>query len=542
MADETTKQCDCKAGSACQNPACAQKGADKAAPASAYPKINPQDLPADSSNVTRGTWKGANGSIDYRATVGTIAIDTPKVKPACSVFYLAFEAVDKDGKADANRPVTFIFNGGPGSSSTYLMLGSFGPQRIGFADTKEGHGAPYELVENNEYCMLPFSDVVFIDAPGAGFSKIADKARAELWSVDGDVAGFSQFIQRWCLKNGRWNSPKYVFGESYGTVRGSLLTLKMEQDGIALTGATLISNILDYAYTFDMNDQLYIGYMPTFAMTSQYHGKAGAGESVEEHAQKAREFAEKYRVALARGNKLDDATKSAVAKKYAELTGLPQDYIENSDLRVPDSRYRKQVLRSGSKIVGRYDGRVSGFDMDPEAASETFVVDDAFQNPGYVAMGYDYLCNRLGWKTEDLRADFAPFDWTSCEPGKGWVWTHQSPDGLKGDDWGYRPFPNTLGDLAAAIVHEPKLKVLICNGYYDMATPFFQTEFDVDHLELPEALRANVAMTYYESGHMIYTAPKAMGKLYADLEKFYASDHDLSSIDERPALPSLKLD
>ncbi|MBR3359468.1 MAG: carboxypeptidase [Aeriscardovia sp.] len=504
--------------------------------------ITPEDLPQDSSHRTRHTWSYNGKTIDYDAIVGTLRINTPKVKPAASIFYSMFVAVDADGNNDPTRPVTFVFNGGPGSSSTFLMMGSFGPKRISIPDLAPGEGAPYTLIENNEYCLLPVSDIVFIDAAGAGFSQIADKAKAELWSVDGDVAGFSQFIQRWCTKYGRWNSPKYLFGESYGTTRGSLLTLKMEQDGISLTGATLISNILDYAYTFDLNDQYYIGYMPTYAMISQFHHKAGQEKTIKEHAMDARVFAEEYRKALSRGDALDSESKERVAQAYAQLTGLPATYIEDSNLRVPDGRYRKQILRKEEKIVGRYDGRVSGYDMDPISDDETFIVDDAYLSPEYGALANEYLRKELGWETDEERIAFAPFDWTTTEPGKGWVWTHKTPYHMKADEWGYMPFPNTLGDLANAIVQEPKLKVLIGNGYYDLATPFFQTEYDIDHLALPQALRKNIALTYYESGHMIYTAPQALDKLYNDLVKFYTTDADhMSELDERENLPSLQL-
>lgn len=505
--------------------------------------VLPEDLPQDSAHTTRHTWSHGGTTVDYDATVGTIRIDTPKVKPAASIFYSMFAAVDADGKTDPTRPVTFVFNGGPGSSSTFLMMGSFGPKRIGREDLSSGKGAPYTLLDNNEYCLLPMSDIVFIDAAGAGFSKIADKAKAELWSVDGDVAGFSQFIQRWCTKYGRWNSPKYLFGESYGTTRGSLLTLRMQQDGVALTGATLISNILDYAYSFDVNDQYYVGYMPTYAMISQFHGKSGGGESVKEHAMKARVFAEAYRQALSRGDGLDGASRRNVAVAYSQLTGLPESYVDESNLRIPDSRYRKQVLHDEGKIVGRYDGRVAGYDLDPASDDETFVVDDAWLSPEYEALGNEYLRTELGYETSEDRVAFAPFDWTTTEPGKGWVWTHKTPDHMKADEWGYMPFPNTLGDLATAIVQEPQLKVLIGNGYYDLATPFFQTEYDIQHLALPKALRKNIALTYYESGHMVYTAPKALDKLFHDMTRFYAAKtpDEVAELDEREAMPDLRL-
>lgn len=533
-ADTTKSSCCSGASPAASAPANPPANSD-------YPHVSPADLPENTTSVTRGTWKGGSASIDYKATAGTLRIDTPKVKPASSIFYVAFEAVNDKGETDPNRPVTFVFNGGPGASSSFLMMGSFGPQRVKLPDVDPGHGAPYELEENNEFCLLPVTDIIFIDAPGTGFSQIADGAQKELWSVDGDSAGFSQFICRWCSINGRWQSPKYLIGESYGTTRGSLLTLQMQNDGVALTGAALLSNIWDYAPIFDISDQLYIGYFPTFAMTAQYHGRAGKGKSPEQWAQEAREFAEIYRRVLARGQKVSDSVLEATAKKYSEMTGLMEEYVKESNLRIPDTRFRKELLHDEQKIVGRYDGRVAGYDLDPTAASETFIVDAAWTMPGYYAISNAYLRDRLQWKTDHLRLAFAPFI-TESGSNAGWGWNHVNPPNTKGDEWGFRPFPNTMNDVAVAIVQEPDLKIMLGNGYYDMATPFHQTEFDIDHLELPKALQKNIAFKYYPSGHMIYTNHIALKKLYNDLIEFYNIDvSGMAQFDERPEMSELKI-
>jgi carboxypeptidase C (cathepsin A) len=214
-----------------------------------------------------------------------------------------------------------VFNGGPGSSTTFLLLGSLAPRRIAVNDTSADH-APYSLTDN-AYTLLPKSDLVFIDAPGAGFSRIAEKAKAELWSVDGDVRGFSAFIRAFLTAYHRWNSPKYVLGESYGTTRGVALSYRLQQDGVSLNGLTLISNILDYGFTLSTSDQYYIGYFPTFASVAKYHGKAASDTEIAEHLQQARAFANgPLRLALAQGATLDPQTKTAVARRYAELTGF----------------------------------------------------------------------------------------------------------------------------------------------------------------------------------------------------------------------------
>lgn len=543
-------------------------------------------LPEPYEKITRHVIMIDGRKLTYTATVGTILIDTPKVKPAASLFFTAFNVVDdtdgkggpidgaadaasdvanhiaptecvadgdgttgvtvhdvNDGKrdrssADPSRPVTFIFNGGPGSSTTFLLMGSIAPKRISTPDVAPVPAAPYDLVDN-VHTLLPVSDLVFIDAAGAGFSEILDAAKPELWSVDGDVAGFSAFIRAYLSKYHRWNSPKYVLGESYGTTRGAALAYRLQQDGVALNGLTLISNILDYAFTLDTSDQFYIGYFPTFASVAKYHARAASNVELADHLQSAREFANgPLRLALASGASLDDVTKRRVAERYAELTGLDADYVYDSDLRVVDMRFRKALLHDKDKIVGRYDGRVSGFDLDRMNDEETFVVDDAWLDPAYSSLANAYLRDELGWDRTPERVGFADFDWDSTEPGKGWTWWHKQPEMTK-SSWGSNiPFPNVVPDLAAAIAHQPTMKVLIGNGVYDLCTPFFQTEYDIDHLGLPALLRRNVAFTYYPAGHMLYSSEPSLAKFSDDLARFYATDvNGLSAINERPDLP-----
>ena len=495
-------------------------------------------LPDAYEHVTRHTLNIDGQHLNYTATVGTILIDTPKVKPAASIFFTAFNLMDAHGTVDVTRPVTFIFNGGPGSSTTFLLMGSVAPIRIDIPDAAPVPAAPYHLADN-PYTLLPSSDLVFIDAAGAGFSDILDEAKPELWSVDGDVAGFSSFIRAYLSKYHRWNSPKYVLGESYGTTRGAALAYRLQQDGVALNGLTLISNILDYAFTLDTSDQFYIGYFPTFASVAKYHGRAASDVQLADHLQAARAFAMgPLRLALAAGASLDADTKRAVAERYAELTGLDAQYVYDSDLRVVDMRFRKALLRDEDKIVGRYDGRVAGYDLDRMNDEETFVVDDAYLDPAYSSLCNAYLRDELGWDRVPERRGFADFDWNATEPGKGWTWWHKQPDMTK-SSWGQHiPFPNVVPDLAAAIAHQPTLKVLIGNGVYDLCTPFFQTEYDIDHLGLPKPLQGNVVFTYYPAGHMLYSNVASLAKFSADLKRFYAADvSNVRAMNERPALP-----
>ena len=571
-------------------PQLAQPAAQLGAPSSAQeagvgkdddiPRAPRRPLPAPTSHTTRRTLSAGGDELVYDATVATLHIDTKKVKPAASVFHTDFVALPDGEHPDPSRPVTFLFNGGPGSSSTFVLLGSIGPRRIVWQDPTPDPAAaptagPYQLIDNPQ-ALLPVSDLVFIDAPGTGFSDIAKEAKAELYSVDGDVAGFVQFIQRWLSANGRWNSPKYVFGESYGTVRGSILSYALLEAGIALNGVVLLSDILDYAHIVGTGDQAFIGYFPTYAAIARYHGRvagvpaAGGGihegvrggsgpvadlEGLRAHVQEARAFADgDLRRALARGDRLSAVDAHAVALRFSELAGVSPEYVERSGLRVLDQRFRKELLRDQGKVVGRYDGRVSGYDLDPVSDDETFVPDDAFISPAYESLVNTYLRDELGWTGGEERRAFADFDWSSPEPGVGWTWWHKQPDHTK-SMWDQTvSFPQVMPDLAAALVRNPRLKVLVANGYFDLATPFFQTEYDVDHLGLPAPLRSNIAFTYYPAGHMVYTSPDCLDKLIADLRAFYAAGEgsgaqgtpgaaiDLTGIDERVELPGLGLE
>ena len=356
------------------------QNAGNAGPVAAAPAQGKQ-LPEACEHTTRHSIAVNGGELDYAATVGTILIDTPKVPKAASIFFTAFDLVNGEGKTDPARPVTFIFNGGPGSSTTFLLMGSIAPKRINVPDAAPVPAAPYALVDN-AHTLLPVSDLVFIDAAGAGFSEILDAAKPELWSVDGDVAGFSAFIRAYLSKHHRWNSPKYVLGESYGTTRGAALAYRLQQDGVALNGLTLISNVLDYTFTSDLIDEFYVGYFPSYASVAKYHGRAASDVKLDEHLKAARAFAAgPLRLALAAGDSLDDETRHKVARRYAELTGLDERYVYDSNLRVSDPRFRKALLHDEDKIVGRYDGRVAGYDLDRMNDEETFVVDDAWLEP-----------------------------------------------------------------------------------------------------------------------------------------------------------------
>lgn len=463
-------------------------------------------------------------ALTYEATLSTLHIATDKISPAASIFSAAFVLLPDGESPDPTRPVTFVFNGGPGSSSTFLLMGSVAPRRIVTADAALTPGAPYTLVDN-EHTLLRETDLVFIDAPGAGFSQLAEEAKPELWSTDGDVAGFVRFIRRYLSSTGRWNSPKYVLGESYGTTRGAALALALHGEEIALNGLVLLSCILDYGPHTGVTDQGYVGFFPTYAAIAHRHGKAGRDVALEDHVERAREFATTtLRQALAAGSNLPADQLQDVAAEYAQLTGLDPTYVQRSDLRIPDERFRKELLRDQHQVVGRYDGRVAGFDLDDAAQAETFVVDDSYVSPAYGAVVNAYLRGELGWTDTTERREFAGFDWASSEPGVGWVWKHKLPRGTKTLTGLECPYPLVIPDLAAALVRNPAMKVLVASGYFDLATPFFQTEQDMAHLGVPQPLLDNVTFTYYHAGHMVYTSPAQLQKFAADVRQLYISN------------------
>ena len=450
-------------------------------------------------------------SVSYTATAGTLIIRDDKNEPQASVFYVAY-TVDT-GKPE-KRPVTFLYNGGPGSSSMWLHMGSFAPMRIETASPEATAPPPYHLVPNSD-SLLDKTDLVFIDAVGTGYSRPLGKATGkDFWGVDQDISAFTRAIQRYVSLNKRWNSPKLLYGESYGTTRSAALVDALQDKGMAFNGVILMSSILNYGIRIPGYDESYVGYLPTYAAAAWYHDKIpNKPADLKTFLEQVRAWAQgPYAAALAQGQNLPDAQLDAVAQQLAAYTGLSVQYVKEANLRVDPSRFRKELLRDQRLTLGRYDSRFTG--TDPDAAGETpdYDASDSGISGAFVGAFHDYIDKQLNYHTD---LDYRP---TFDEISKNWDWKHKAA-GVR------RPLPlaYVAGDLAHAMRTNPNLKVLSVNGYYDFATPFFITEYDLAHMNLDPSLRGNLQFLYYPSGHMIYLNTDALKQLKSDLAPFY--DH-----------------
>lgn len=439
-----------------------------------------------------------------------------------SMFYTAYF---KKGVPSADRPITFIYNGGPGSSTMWLHLGAFGPKRIVTADNGEHTpAAPYSVI-NNAYSLMDVSDMVFIDAPGAGFSRIAgrDKEKA-FWGVDEDAAAFTSFITSFLSQYGRWNSPKYLFGESYGTPRSAVLINNLETgENVDFNGVILLSQILNFALSVDGaennpgSDQAYITAMPTYAATAWFRNLVpNKPADLETYLKEVEAFATgDYALALQQGSLLDPAKKRAIAERYAHYTGLPADYVLRADLRITGGEYEKELQVNAGLTTGRLDTRFQGPDMDPLAKESAYDPQAAALSSAYVSGFNDYARKTLGYGEGKV---FKP----SVNVFRFWDNNHTPPGRGFGSP---RAMLNVMPDLASAMKYNPSLKVMLLGGYFDLATPFFEGWYEMHHLPMPDALQANISYHYYQSGHMVYAHEASLKALHDDVAAFISKTH-----------------
>ncbi|WP_044561754.1 S10 family peptidase [Azospirillum sp. B4] len=447
-------------------------------------------------------------SIRYQATAGTLTIRDNDGKPTASVFYVAYTA---EGAPAAKRPVTFLYNGGPGSASLWLHMGSFGPIRVRTASPDNNAPAPYNFSANDD-SLLDKTDLVFIDAIGTGYSRpLGDAKGKDFWGVDQDVDAFARAISRYVTLNGRWNSPKFLFGESYGTTRSAALSARLQADGMDLNGVILLSSILNYGILQPGYDEGYIGFLPSYAATAWYHNRiANKPADLAAFVQQARVFARgPYAAALAKGQTITPEEEDAVAKQLSAFTGLSVDYLKRTKLRIDLFRFQKELLRDKRQTVGRFDSRFLGVDTDAAGEGPEYDPSDSAINSAFISSLRAYVGGDLGYKTD---LEYRP---GSDDANEQWDWHHKVPT------VGKLEVPDVALDLSAAMRQNPRLQVLSLNGYYDMATPFFATEYDINHMELEPAQRKNITFMYYPSGHMIYLNPDALKQLVVDLDAFY---------------------
>jgi carboxypeptidase C (cathepsin A) len=377
--------------------------------------------------------------------------------------------------------------------------------------------APFRWVPN-ESSLLDKSDLVFIDAPLTGFSRAVGKGTAKDFAgTDQDIRAFEKFIVRYITVNERWNSPKFLFGESYGTTRSAGLVSALQNDGVEFNGVTLLSSILNYNRQSPGLDEDPIGYLPSYAAIAFFHHKVKTNLSMAEWVQQARVFARgPYTEALRQGDTLPAAEFDAIAAKVAAMTGLSVEYVKESKLKIQSTRFRKELLRGDEKILGRYDARFEGW--DPESAGENPGYDpsDTGISGAYVGAFHDYIQKELKYLSQE--------QYYLSGPGinQNWDFKHRASGGGGGRGGGEQTRPDTAVDLGDAMRKNPKLRVFSANGYFDLATPFFATEYDLNHMDLPAKLVGNVQFGYYPAGHMVYLNVDALKELKADMTKFYA--------------------
>jgi len=469
-------------------------------------------VPPEKSSVTHHDLALGGKSLKYTATAGTLLIRDQDDKPYGSMFYVAYTL---DGADPSTRPVSFLYNGGPGSATLWLHMGSFAPVRVETDSPKATAGPPFKLIPN-QYSLLDKTDLVFVDAPLTGYSRAVGKGQAkDFTGVDEDIKAFDRFIARYISVNQRWNSPKFLIGESYGTTRSAALADMLGNDGVQINGVVLISSILNYAVGAPGLDMIYIFNLPSYAAAAWYFDKVqNKSPDVKTWVQQAREFASgPYAQALFQGDKLSAEQRDSVAKEMSRLTGLSAEYLKEANLRVSPTRFRKEVLRSDRKTLGRYDMRFEGEDVDAAGEIPSYDPSDTGIAGAFVAAIHDYLERELKYESTDT---YRP---SAGDIGQ-WDWKHVPVNGRGGSGGGRWPGPYVADDLADAMRKNPHLHVFSANGYFDLATPFFATEFDLDHMNLEPELRGNVQFGYYPSGHMIYLNVDALHQLKDDLAGF----------------------
>jgi carboxypeptidase C (cathepsin A) len=520
-------------------PALAQrpdKGGDKR-PAKSNAEVQREEADAATANApveereerSKGAVTVAGKRLGYTATAGTLTIRDIEGKPTASMFYTAYTL---DGtKPGTKRPITYFYNGGPGSPTFWLHMGSFAPVRLQTGSPEFIRPAPYEFGPN-PYTLLDKTDMVFLDAIGAGYSRpLGDTKPSDFYGTDEDADAFAKAILRYSTKFGRWNSPKFIFGESYGTLRSGALAYQLQDRGMALNGVVLLSSIMNYGYRQPGLDQVYLNYLPSYAATAWYHNRlANRPADVATVVQQAREFAVgPYMSALAKGQNISAEERDSVARRMSELTGLSPEFLIRSNLRVDLARFQKELLRGTRQTVGRFDSRYVGVDSDAAGERpESDVSSDAISG-AFIATFNDYATHTLGYKTD------MPYR-LSARDAKGWTWNWKHDSPLRGG--GQQNNPNTAVDLAAAMRGNPYLQVLSMNGWYDMATPFFGTENDLGHMMLEPAQQRNLSFTYYPAGHMTYLNPDALVAMKRDLSAWYDRALAVARSDAPPVPPS----
>jgi carboxypeptidase C (cathepsin A) len=505
---------------------------DRKAPAA---DTAPGGSTAAKPSTTTGSLTSADGKhLDYTATAGYMPLNDEQGKLRANVFYISYTqgiAEEKSATtqsatasvatqpatapADTHRPITFAFNGGPGAASVWLHLGAVGPRRLEVPADGTVPAAPYHLVDNPD-SWLPATDLVFVDPVNTGYSRAATPDQAkEFLGVREDIAGMGEFIRLYLTKTGRWGSPVFLAGESYGTTRAAgLADYLQERVGVNVSGVILMSTVLNFAVLEpgENNDLPFALYLPSYSAVAWYHKKLDMAKHPDLDAllKESQDFAGgDYIAALQKGATLSDNDRHTIAARIADLTGLPRAYVLEANLRIPPARFEKQLLRSptglGDLVVGRFDGRLTGHPTDAQNDSQEYDPSLSGFYTAYTSAFNDYVRHTLKYENE------LPYEVLS---NRVYPWNWRSGSGDANSSL-------YVGDsLRDAMTHNPRLKLLVCSGHFDLATPYFATDYQVAHMTLAVELRKNITQTYYPAGHMIYHVREARAQLYKDATSF----------------------
>ena len=467
-------------------------------------KVVEKDIPPPNVSVTRHSGIFGGQRVAYTATAGETYLKDDTGEPKAAIFSTSYV---KDGK-DPRRPVTFLFNGGPGSGSVWLHMGAFGPKRVAIpSDAKDDGGPPYPILDNPD-SLLDVTDIVFIDPVGTGYSHALGKTDPkDYWGVTQDAKSIAQFIRLWLNENGRWNAPKYLGGESYGTTRSAAVLNQLEgqYNDVSLNGVILISTVLDFAAGADTagNELTYVLNLPSMATTALFHGKAQSSAGAAGFAEEARRWASgPYAAALLKGNALGQEERASVRRELSRFTGIGETYLDQADLRVTPARFYKELLRDRGLTIGRLDSRYTGRDFDN--AGETPDNDPSFYgiDGGYTAAINAYTRGDLKYQTDRSYVTIGgvgPWDW-------------RLGDGRDSD-----VYMNVAPYIGKALRENSGLRVFVGQGWYDFATPFYAAEYSLSRTGYD---KGRIQFHYYDAGHMMYVRDEDRAKLTADVRAF----------------------
>src|SRR6266849_4666607 len=480
--------------------------ANQAAGQQRRPQEQPTPPAEEPPVVTKHEVRVGGTTLRYTATAGLMPIKNREGEIEARMYFTSY-SVDR-GDGGQRRPLTFAFNGGPGSASVWLHMGAIGPRRVKMLSDGSMPAPPYEL-EDNQFTWLTQTDLVFIDPVGTGYSRAAKPELAQkFFSLQGDIESVGEFIRMFLTRYERWTSPLFLAGESYGTTRASALSGYLIGRGIAFNGIVLISTIMNFETTdfASGNDLPYVMFLPSYAATAWYHRKLPPDlqkKSVQQVVAEAEHWAANdYTLALEKGDRLTATERQDVIAKLSRYTGLSAQFVDNANLRVSLNLFRKELLRSEKRSIGRLDARFKGYDSSYVSAGPDFDASEAAIRPPYTSTFNNYVRSELGYKTD---VEYYILGGGITSP---WNWNTNN---------GY---VDTSVALRTALAQNPYLKVFVAMGYYDIATPYFAVQYTLHHISIDPVLLRNFSTGYYEAGHMMYIDERQLGRLRADVGKF----------------------